>query len=354
MNRCVNIDWLEVYAHEPPSWDGSGVIDERYLENLGYIVSSRGYGTPTYEEVLFVSFPQCPEHVAFEIRRKPREASDGGSFLPKCSCHIRSTNKFCYSDTPIVGLANFMLNCNYIFQSIKRIDICLDFNRFDSGEDPQNVLRDFITEKLSKINQSKVSAYGEDLWDGRYWNSIRWGSPTSNIATRFYNKSLELKQTKMKTWIQDAWKDSGLDITKPVWRVEFQIKAGQKGFQNIQGQDFHKMKLSMFNNRGKLLFLFHALASKYFHFKYREQNKDGSWKRKDRCRDKKLFEISMLEECYKPRDINTVPDPTRMDKILMKKLYRMQDKDFYKDDIKEAALKLAQDIEWRLYGYISW
>lgn len=353
MNRCVNIDWFEVYCHEPPNWDGFGIIDETYLRNLGFVVSARDYGTPTYHEVLFVALPQSPEDIAFEIRRKPRESSSGGSFLHKASAHIRMTNKFCYSDTPIVGMANFLLCCGYIFQSIKRIDICLDFNFFDSGENPLHVLNAFIVGKLSKINQSNVAVHGVDRWDGRFWNSIRWGSPSSNIATRFYNKSLELKQTKMKTWIQDAWKGSGLRLDVPVWRVEFQIKAGQKGFKHTKTQEFRKMKLSSFNNRGKLLFLFHSLCSHYFHFKYVEYNEDGTQKRKDRCRDKKLFVISFNEECYKPSDIKKGSDPTRMDRILMKKCYKMADSDRYSDNVRQSALTLAQDIEWRLYGYIT-
>lgn len=353
MNRCVNIDWLEVYCLEPQTMLGEPIITAEYLRGLGFLVKARDYGTPTYEEMLFVTHPEYPEEPFMEVRRKPRPSSSDTYFMHKASAHLRMTNRFCYHPTPVAKMAEFIVCCGYFFQSIKRIDICLDFNYFDSGENPADVLRAFITEKLSKINQTKVSAYGEDLWDGRSWNSIRWGSPSSNIATRFYCKSLELQQVKMKTYIQDCWKLSGINIEKPVWRVEFQVKAGSKGFKNKETQDFYKMKLSTFDTKGKLMFIFHSLCSKYFHFKYREQAKDGSWKRKDRCRDKKLFEISWNEELFTPALIKNGRDPTRMERILMKKCFQMQDETWLDESVKDAALVLAQFYESKFYGYIS-
>lgn len=352
MNRCVNIDWLEVYCLEPQLLDGTPVIDKEFLERLDYIVEKRAYGTPTYEEMLTVAFLGSYREPFAEIRRKPRVSSDGGSFLHPASCHIRLTNRFCYDENPIILLCDFLLTCGYRFQSIKRVDIALDFNYFDDGEDPRYVMRDYLTEKLAKINQSRLSAHGKDSWDCRSWNSLSWGSPTSNIVTRFYNKTLELKENKMKTYIQDCWKQCGLDLTKDVWRVEFAIKAGQKGFKKIKTQEFYKMKLEFFDSRSKLLFLHHILCTKYFHFKYKEFCPDGSPKRKDRCRDKVLFNIKDKELTYTPAQQLGGKDPTRSDRVLMRKLYRIANDDSKEPYIQDSARLLADHIQFKLSGYI--
>lgn len=352
MNRCINIDWLEVYCLEPVNEQGVGMLNADYFISQGYPVRQRDFGTPSYCEMFTIAFNSSPREPVFEVRRAPRPNKAGGSFLPTNACHIRMTNKFCYVENPILLMCDFLLRHGYEVKNIKRIDLALDFNRFDSGELPQYVLRDFMTEKLSKINQSKVSCHGTDCWDGRFWNSIRWGSPSSNIATRFYNKSLELQQVDMKTYIQDAWKEAGLDLEHDVWRVEFQIKSGAKGFKNKQSQEFYNMQFSTFSSKSRQLFVFHSLCQKYFHFKYREFTDDGQPKRKDRCRDKKLFTISWQEQTYEPKPLKGGTDPTRMDRILRNKCLDMQDDIHIAPRIKEAAHTLARHIELKMKGYL--
>ena len=97
--------------------------------------------------------------------------------------------------------------------------------------------------RYSKINQANISAHGLDQWDGREWNSISWGAKKSMVTTRFYNKTMELKQVHDKPYIRQAWYLCGLvddwntlekkrrDGTtyKPqIWRVEFAIKSSTK------------------------------------------------------------------------------------------------------------------------------
>lgn len=276
MNRCVNLDWLEVYCLEPQFADGRCMIDADYLSKIGWVVTYRDFGTPLYNEVLFLSPSDRPDFVVYEVRRNVRLTDSGNCFIDIASCHIRVTNQMLYTAYPIVGLCKFLTETGYYFKSIKRIDIALDFNFFDDGEDPAHIIDSYMSGKISKLNQSNISAHGLDSWNGRRWNSLKWGSPSSNLSTKLYNKSMEMMQTKMKSYIQDSWIDAGLRLDVPVWRVEFSIKSGIKGFKNKQSQDFTEMKLSQFDSRSKLLFIFHTLTLRYFNFRVREYNEDGT------------------------------------------------------------------------------
>lgn len=352
MNRCVNLDWLEVYCLEPQFADGRCMIDADYLRRLGWVVTFRDFGTPLYNEVLFLAPSDRPDFIVYEVRRNVRLTDSGNCFINIASCHIRVTNQMLYTAYPIVGLCKFLTETGYYFKSIKRIDIALDFNFFDDGEDPAHIIDSYMSGKISKLNQSNISAHGLDSWSGRRWNSLKWGSPSSNVSTKLYNKTMEMIQTKMKSYIQDSWIDTGLRLDVPVWRVEFSIKSGIKGFKNKQSQDFAEMKLSQFDSRSKLLFIFHTLALRYFNFRVREYNEDGTEKRKDRCKKKNLFTISLLESIYEPTTFKANKDPSRIDKILLNRCLQWQNRSDIDEATKDSAMVVVEFLEKRLQGYI--
>ena len=352
IKKCVNIDWLEVFCLEPLSINKKGRNTAEVIEKKGYTVRKREYGTPIYNEVLFV-YEQGIEHTPiFEIRRNPRQ-SEGKNILQQNACHIRLTNQYCYSEHPIQLIQNFIIELEYTYKQIKRIDLCVDFNKFDNNMSPSQFLSLFMSNRISKLHQSNVALHGVDRWDGRYWNSIKWGSTSSNITTKLYNKTLEMCQTKMKSYIQEHWRLAGLDISSNVWRVEFSINAARKGFMNIKQQDMYKMKLTDFDTRDKCLFIFNILSQKYFNFKYVELNKDGTFKRKDRCKSLELFKLRLLEQAYTTKDLKITKDPDRISKILMNRCRQLsQDKELDEITRKSASnlFKYYYEIFDRYWG----
>ena len=55
-----------------------------------------------------------------------------------------------------------------------RIDICLDFVRFDfGGDDPQKFVRRYLKHHYAKINQGRHNVHGKDAWEGQEWNSLK-------------------------------------------------------------------------------------------------------------------------------------------------------------------------------------
>lgn len=314
MARCVNIDWLEVYVLEPPD---KYPLDVDYFVRQGYEVRARPYGTRVYSQ-MFTLVDQWGDGF-LEIRRDPLANTDKNkqSFLEPYAAHIRLTNKWCYAKDPIGVLRQFLIKHNYTLRSIYRIDICLDFERFDKGDDPADFMRRYMQGRYTKINQSRIAAHGVDSWESRIWNSVSWGQSSSMVSTKFYNKTLELNQAHDKPYIRYAWMDAGLihdaatmqnrkpdgTLYKPsIWRVEFSIKSSAAKWYVITDCNGRKKKqlryshtLDLYDSRQKLLFVFASLCHFYFHFKVFKQGV-----RKDRCADKVLFDIKTGDVIYRP------------------------------------------------------
>ena len=309
--RCVNLDWLEVHAMEPPA----DPHDANYFRRAGLTVVERDYGTRVYREMFTVNDTRGNPFV--EVRRNPYSTGYGGVHAVE-ECHLRLVNAACYFDDAAARLQQFMDAYHYTFNRISRVDICMDFERFDEGDYPAAFLARYLRQVYSKINQGNITAHGADRWNGQLWNSVSWGSPTSAIGTKFYNKTQELYDqatgTYRKPHIRYAWLKCGLIddfhkvlkkrddgwYTPQIWRVEFSIRSSVKKWFAIElnGKEKHyqsiRNTLDMYDCREKLLTLFASLQQHYFHFKHYEKGQ-----RKDRCRDKVLFKWSGVQTTYK-------------------------------------------------------
>lgn len=357
MTRCVNIDWLEVYALEP-------VQEPRnadYFRGVGWDVHEREYGTPMYNE-MFTLYDDFG-YAIFEVRRSPKSRADLGGIFEINGCHIRLSNRACYFDRCAELLQNFLLQHHYTFSRISRLDVCLDFKRFDSGDFPQQFVRRFMEGKYSKINQCELTAHGSDEWAGRVWNSLSWGHKKSMIKTRLYCKSLELQEVKDKPYIRQAWFLAGLvdnpltctqhnpdgSIYKPsIWRLEFQISSSVKRWFVVHPEGNEKKYLSVrhvldrYYTRAQLIALFDSLQRHYFHFKYYD-----SHQRKDRCKDKVLFNFRENDTIYKIErsQVASVNQPGYSDKVLLKRLIRYREEHQFDEPLREAANVIIDTLQ---------
>lgn len=305
--RCINIDWLEVHCREPLNNPRS----VSYFMERGYKVERREYGTRVYRE-MFTLFALNDEPL-LEVRRDPASSGLHG-IHDENECHIRLCNRTCYFDNAAFFLENFLKVHGYSDVRISRVDICLDFVAFDLGDDPAAFVRRYFKHRYAKINQGRICSHGEDTWSGQDWNSLSWGSRTSAVTTKLYNKTMELYDVKLdrfaKPYIREAWFRCGLidDIQRctkngekiNVWRVEFSLKSAVKNWVPIELDGETKKiqslrnTLDVYSSREKLLVMFASLANHYFHFKKYEPSK-----RKDRCKDKVLFQFTAQEVVYK-------------------------------------------------------
>ena len=318
-NRCINIDWLEVHCIEPLE-----PRDADYFRALGFEVSMRDYGTRVYEEMFTLYLTDGQPFL--EVRRKPHMTNDHNKFqvLELGSCHLRLHNRACYFNDAGSILQQFITTHGYQFRRISRIDLCLDFERFDSGDYPAKFVKRYLNGRFAKVNQCSIAVHGQDMWDGQQWNSLAWGSKKSPIFTRFYNKSLELREVKDKPYIRQAWASAGLvddfiQLTKKgpdgsfykpeIWRLEFAIQSSVKNWVcfdvDENGNKTHRSvrnDLSRYLTRDHLESMYSSLVNHYFHFKEVEP---GHAKGKYDCPDKRLFDFSGHDSVYKVDKVTT-------------------------------------------------
>lgn len=260
MLRCINLDWLELFCREPK---GKPLTPE-YWRGVGFDVVVRRYGTPQYR----MMYQVCEgKKVLFEVRRDPYSLRAEGGIFDARACHIRLSNELCYMVAPIDYIRCIFVVHEIEFISISRIDIALDFCRFDDGSLPDKFVRSYVKGRYFKICQSAVSAHGKDTRYDRVWNSIKWGSPSSPITTKLYNKSLELKQVEDKPYIRAAWQEAGLTSGSDVWRIEFSISAQMQTIKSKREGLMMKKSLSHYDSRERLLKQFFIFYGKYFDFR---------------------------------------------------------------------------------------
>lgn len=359
--RCINIDWLEVYCLEPGR---NFPLDANYFRKNGYDVRERSFGTRQYNQMFTVL--DVHGEAFCEIRRDPVAGTLAekvkGIFSP-FSCHIKLANRYCYHDEAVSLFSEFLTRHEYDIQRLFRLDLCLDFEKFDRGDNPKDFLRRYMAGKFTKINQGNVSAHGTDTWERRDWNSLSWGAAKSMVSTKFYNKTLELKSVKDKPYIRYAWWSAGLvhdwqTLTKidsngnayepDIWRVEFSIRSSAKGWVMIEDNTHKKPKaiavphaLGTYREKDDQLKAFANLANHYFHFKYYVPGK-----RKDLCEDKILFLFNSpaLRVTYKLDRLLSERPADRAINALKNKLilYRMS---HFDESVRKACGILIDSLE---------
>lgn len=314
LGRCINIDWLECFCTE--SIDNFP-HDAQFFRDCGWSVIERPYGTRQYKEMF--TLLDNEDHPFVEIRRAPVAAEDAVNrvgIFSEFSCHIRLSNRYCYHNNAVSIYSDFLARYDYTVGRIFRIDICLDFENFDKGDDPHKFLVRYMRGKYTKINQCELTAHAKDKWEHRDWNSASWGSPHSMVSTKIYNKTLELREVKDKPYIRYAWQAAGLvdnfmtlekhkkdgtSYVPDIYRVEFSIKSSARswvaiedcnGKENIRTRIEHT--LATYATKELQLHAFINLAHHYFHFKIFKKGE-----RKDRCKDKILFDFGSNHKAYK-------------------------------------------------------
>lgn len=296
--RIVGIDWLELFVSEEYQIDYSA----EGFRSRGYSVIEREYGTKTMAEMFTIL--DNYGHPFIEVRRAPRglDSGAGKTVYQLGDSYIKLANMYCYDADPVGLLLNFVDREKYYIKKIYRIDLFTDFEIFDSGDKPANVVRRIVNHTYSKINQSHRRTSGTDTWTECLDNWVSWGKQGSMVSTKIYDKTKEIRETGFhKPYIVENWRRAGyiddiVNITREgkqvqMWRLEFSIKGNAKGWIHIDKNDSedggaHQLphKLDLYRCRQGVINAIANLVPYYFRFKIYEEGK-----RKSLCRDKVLF-----------------------------------------------------------------
>ena len=171
------------------------------------------------------------------------------SLLDKHISSVQFANHWLYEVGGIqkcMSLLHQIFECQ--FNSISRVDLCCDFQPSDSQ---MAVIRQLQFGDCYVQGKSEGSIF----WHSSYFKDrlqqnahcLSWGSKSSEIKVKLYNKSreqgMELPTSLAeKPWIVDEWREAEFDVTK-VWRLEFSIMSiSQLRF------DDEPLSLSMFTS----------------------------------------------------------------------------------------------------------
>lgn len=320
--KCINFDWVQVWSYEPV-WLNSAWS----YRDVGFIVKERSYGTRIFNEVLTLIDKNGIPFV--EICRDPKSKKSQGGIIPDRACSIRLVNQQCYSPNALQDLISFLQDLGFEYKNgrlcgIQRLDIAMDFARFDALEDsPQLFVNDYMAGKYAKVTQPQVRAVGVDGYLWKRYNSLSWGSTSSMVSTKMYCKTQEMAEVREKPWIRQAWVDSGilessLDET-PVWRIEFKLTSECHEWINEDGVIIHNT-LEAWSSEANLISFYRGLIGKYFDFRYVEREKS-----KYKATPVDLWRWPKGVQRALPRRKEHFRDTGRAELILMNQLDRLRD-----------------------------
>lgn len=139
------------------------------------------------------------------------------SFMP---IQIRISSEYLWSEGLSVAWSNILNWIELTFgnteeNKVSRVDLCMHTSDIDFITNYENLYKGrFKKDSVNVLNYTNKSI-----------NSITFGTRKGKkIYCRIYNKSLEIKETKQKSWFKEIWENHELDINN-VWNLEFELKS---------------------------------------------------------------------------------------------------------------------------------
>lgn len=306
MRYSVSLDWLEVYGVsdlQSPLYD----LDVFHADDE-FVAKRRAYGTRVYARVFDVTISGDD---FMTICIQPLSRRSAGGIMDDAMCHVKITNYWLYRDDWYSIFKDALRIFRIKPKRLSRIDIACDWQHGECGLYAGDLLRGLVKRKYLKIHQPNWRANGTDAAQ-LSWHSLAFGSKSSPVFTRFYNKSMELLSTG-KDYIADAWRLAGLNLRRDVYRVEFQMTdTGREAIDPDTGEQFD-ITLDMVADRNDVASIFFHYAQHYF-----DVRKAGTATRRTNCTRLRIFPDahSGFTPVQRPRHDVT----TRTDRLVVKRM----------------------------------
>lgn len=320
----INIDWLQIHLKGP------------IYRNPKYTFKKLEYSSKVF---------YCIEDIYLKDNYIASMVSEPISpIINQNTVIIKIINKVLYSPHLFNVIDYLIADLHLTYIGITRLDVCSDFRSFANGLKPETVIKNFITQRYRKIGQGKGSCHFEQKTELNY-ETLTFGTGKSLIRVYLYNKSKELRDVKMKPYIVDNWRASGLNVKKDIWRLEFSIKGNTLNLIDQETGELKKVTIENLKDREFLTNLYYSLQYQYFRFKERTYDKNIS-----RWPDVKL--LPEKPTTWKRLFIKDAGDANRSDKIFIKKLEKLNDElrdyaNYREEELKElmAEFVIAKGLQ---------
>lgn len=243
------------------------------------------------------------------------------------ACAIKVANAVLYVANWRFIVEDILATFNWKPNNITRVDLCCDFNRFDTL-DPKTFMYRYFADRNAKfetytrVGSNKFHIDGERLHDHVDVQTIRWGSRQNGVSTYMYNKSLELKAHKYKKYIVQAWDKADIiytDPNRPVWRVEFSISSKGVALKDLELDEVKTLWLNDFDEAAKVRELWQIFAKQYFRFQVIPRLPQPLVK-KQNLDDLVLWNFDDDVPPYKPITLCVSVDSGRTERLISKRL----------------------------------
>ncbi len=306
---AINVDWLQVFCHDL----NNGVLHSIYYDKSPYEFRMLPHGTRHFKELYDVIDEDGDKYAV--IQRKPHS-----TIISADSAIIQLCNRELYKPHFASEFLLFIASHKFKYKSISRLDICLDSNILRNGLKHSNLIKGLMSGAYLKNNQSKVqwsfSAIA-NVGKPMECNSCSFGSKSSSVSTKMYNKTLEMKEQKSKPYIIENWGYNNIDTAKDVWRIEISIKSDASSTIRTETGEIFRLSADSLAQQSMIEDIFFSYAKKYFSFK-----KNNNTKNKTRMPDLEIFPDNKIHTLH-PVRITSEKDSGRSDKIFLKKLHSL-------------------------------
>lgn len=270
----INIDWLSYSAY--------GIVGETTLFNR-YKVVPKEHGSQVFKNLASIVLIDTAEEVA-QIQYNPRSSA-----LKPNLCIVKIANRCLYEYDYINLIKSINAGLNLEYNALSRLDICADFYTFETIH-PQQLIKQFLQRKLRRFGKSKYVLHGNQDRAQEY-EYLRFGSPTSEVITYLYNKSLEMREVKHKPYIVRQWSQLSfpyrdIQIEPDVWRLEFRLNGDNIKCICDENAELHQLNINELGTKQVQKLLFTALVNKFWRWA-----KAGKEKFID-CQEVAMFELS--------------------------------------------------------------
>lgn len=183
------------------------------------------------------------------------------SVIPKRICLCEVANVCLYDDSwRTVCMLIQKMHAGY-FNSLSRLDIACDFDEIGL-----EIARRFVQDDIYVQRKKEGVCFYDYIEKNGYISKIprqlSFGSKTSKIKWKLYNKSKEIKVSH-KEYIEHMWHEEGMDLSKDIWRLEVSLTR-VSSLQCLNKDNVDLLDLREFLERQCYYWLFKAFYSNNF------------------------------------------------------------------------------------------